>query len=117
MRIELIVIALSFTKIKTFEILIKIDSLFNNISYFIRISIAYFFNSKLYDLCIYFRNLNLDNLFKIHFNIALIKKLFNQICIITTVKAFVVTPSENYGIFCHLGGYDKGFFGNKIIAN
>ena len=28
-----------------------------------------------------------------------------------TVKAFVVNPSENYGIFCHFGGYDKGFYG------
>ena len=29
----------------------------------------------------------------------------------TTVKAFVVTLSENYGIFCHFVGYDKGFYG------
>ena len=29
--------------------------------------------------------------------------------------AFVVTPSENYGIFCHFGGYDKGFYGIKIV--
>ena len=28
--------------------------------------------------------------------------------------AFVVTPSENYEIFCHFGGYDKGFYGNNI---
>ena len=26
--------------------------------------------------------------------------------------AFVVTPSENYEIFCHFGSYDKGFYGN-----
>ena len=28
--------------------------------------------------------------------------------------AFVVTPYENYGIFCHFGGYDKGFYGKCI---
>ena len=27
--------------------------------------------------------------------------------------SFVVTPSENYGILCHFGGYDKGFYGSK----
>ena len=33
--------------------------------------------------------------------------------------AFVVTPSENDGIFCHFGGYDKGFYGiyNNLINN
>ena len=29
--------------------------------------------------------------------------------------AFVVTPYENYGIFCHFGGYDKGFYGMWIV--
>ena len=33
------------------------------------------------------------------------------------IIAFVVTPSENYGIFCHLGGYDKGFYGINIWEN
>ena len=25
--------------------------------------------------------------------------------------AFGLTPSENYGVLCHFGGYDKGFYG------
>ena len=29
--------------------------------------------------------------------------------------AFVVTPSENYGILCHFGGYDKGFYGSCLF--
>ena len=31
--------------------------------------------------------------------------------------AFVVTPSQNYGIFCHFGGYDKGFYCSIQIFN
>ena len=34
---------------------------------------------------------------------------------IYTVKAFVVTPPlKIMEFFCHFGGYDKGFYGNKI---
>ena len=31
--------------------------------------------------------------------------------------AFVVTPSENYVIFCHFWGYVKGFYGNMLYYN
>ena len=30
--------------------------------------------------------------------------------------AFVETSSENYGILCHFGGYDKGFYGILMIG-
>ena len=30
--------------------------------------------------------------------------------------AFVVTPSEIYGILRHFGGYDKGFYCKQIIS-
>ena len=35
----------------------------------------------------------------------------NKLSSAKKIITFVVTPSENYGIFCHFWGYDKGFYG------
>ena len=39
--------------------------------------------------------------------LSAIEKFYNLCC----------NPSENYGIFCHFGGYDKGFYGISICYN